>query len=124
MAQLGARFHGMEEVKGSNPFRSTKISQEPAFSAQLTTFIRGVAVQMRRTGGCSSPLANQLDSSPNCRASRFFAALSRSTVALVTKVVNAPQMEFRGAQEYRQANFIKHPQSRYTRYRTCIGAIR
>jgi hypothetical protein len=21
---LGARFHGMEEVKGSNPFRSTK----------------------------------------------------------------------------------------------------
>ncbi len=24
MAQLGARFHGMEEVKGSNPFRSTK----------------------------------------------------------------------------------------------------
>ncbi len=26
VAQLGARFHGMEEVKGSNPFRSTKIS--------------------------------------------------------------------------------------------------
>ena len=25
VAQLGARFHGMEEVKGSNPFRSTKI---------------------------------------------------------------------------------------------------
>ena len=25
MAQLGARFHGMEEVKGSNPFRSTKL---------------------------------------------------------------------------------------------------
>ena len=24
MAQLGARFHGMEEVNGSNPFRSTK----------------------------------------------------------------------------------------------------
>ncbi len=24
VAQLGARFHGMEEVKGSNPFRSTK----------------------------------------------------------------------------------------------------
>src|SRR5947209_1703925 len=23
VAQLGARFHGMEEVKGSNPFRST-----------------------------------------------------------------------------------------------------
>ena len=23
MAQLGARFHGMEEVNGSNPFRST-----------------------------------------------------------------------------------------------------
>ena len=27
MAQLGARFHGMEEVKGSNPFRSTKQTQ-------------------------------------------------------------------------------------------------
>jgi hypothetical protein len=26
VAQLGARFHGMEEVKGSNPFRSTKIN--------------------------------------------------------------------------------------------------
>ena len=25
MAQLGARLHGMEEVKGSNPFRSTKL---------------------------------------------------------------------------------------------------
>jgi hypothetical protein len=24
VAQLGARFHGMEEVKGSNPFRSTR----------------------------------------------------------------------------------------------------
>jgi hypothetical protein len=24
VAQLGARFHGMEEVNGSNPFRSTK----------------------------------------------------------------------------------------------------
>jgi hypothetical protein len=27
VAQLGARFHGMEEVKGSNPFRSTKSLQ-------------------------------------------------------------------------------------------------
>src|SRR5580704_1651367 len=27
VAQLGARFHGMEEVKGSNPFRSTKSFQ-------------------------------------------------------------------------------------------------
>src|SRR5580698_1713607 len=27
VAQLGARFHGMEEVKGSNPFRSTKAFQ-------------------------------------------------------------------------------------------------
>jgi hypothetical protein len=26
VAQLGARFHGMEEVVGSNPTRSTKIS--------------------------------------------------------------------------------------------------
>lgn len=28
MAQLGARFHGMEEVKGSNPFRSTKLLKD------------------------------------------------------------------------------------------------
>ena len=27
MAQLGARFHGMEEVDGSNPSRSTKTFQ-------------------------------------------------------------------------------------------------
>ena len=27
VAQLGARFHGMEAVKGSNPFRSTKTFQ-------------------------------------------------------------------------------------------------
>ena len=27
MAQLGARFHGMEEVEGSNPSRSTNISK-------------------------------------------------------------------------------------------------
>ena len=27
MAQLGARFHGMEEVVGSNPTRSTKTFQ-------------------------------------------------------------------------------------------------
>ena len=28
VAQLGARFHGMEEVKGSNPFRSTKTNPD------------------------------------------------------------------------------------------------
>ena len=28
VAQLGARFHGMEEVDGSNPSRSTKLIQE------------------------------------------------------------------------------------------------
>jgi hypothetical protein len=30
VAQLGARFHGMEEVKGSNPFRSTKTKPNKA----------------------------------------------------------------------------------------------
>jgi hypothetical protein len=30
VAQLGARFHGMEEVKGSNPFRSTKLLKDLA----------------------------------------------------------------------------------------------
>ena len=29
VAQLGARFHGMEEVDGSNPSRSTKTSHRP-----------------------------------------------------------------------------------------------
>src|SRR4051812_42789362 len=31
VAQLGARFHGMEEVDGSNPSRSTKFIQESEF---------------------------------------------------------------------------------------------
>jgi hypothetical protein len=33
VAQLGARFHGMEEVKGSNPFRSTKNFTIPSRSS-------------------------------------------------------------------------------------------
>jgi hypothetical protein len=35
VAQLGARFHGMEEVVGSIPTRSTKISLTPSPSACL-----------------------------------------------------------------------------------------
>ena len=38
MAQLGARFHGMEEVIGSNPIRSTK------FLKDLTPLVAFVAV--------------------------------------------------------------------------------
>ena len=52
MAQLGARFHGMEEVKGSNPFRSTKIFQaltapRPSITPSLeskTSFSHGQAL--------------------------------------------------------------------------------
>ena len=32
VAQLGARFHGMEEVDGSNPSRSTKFLKTRHFS--------------------------------------------------------------------------------------------
>ena len=36
MAQLGARFHGMEEVDGSNPSRSTKLfKQLPLYPLQI-----------------------------------------------------------------------------------------
>ena len=35
MAQLGARFHGMEEVDGSNPSRSTK-SQTKADTSDVS----------------------------------------------------------------------------------------
>ena len=36
MAQLGARFHGMEEVDGSNPSRSTKLFKYlPLYSLQI-----------------------------------------------------------------------------------------
>jgi hypothetical protein len=33
---LGARFHGMEEVDGSNPSRSTKTPQIPARKSNAT----------------------------------------------------------------------------------------
>ena len=36
VAQLGARFHGMEEVKGSNPFRSTKTFQTVTVDSPLS----------------------------------------------------------------------------------------
>jgi hypothetical protein len=37
VAQLGARFHGMEEVIGSNPIRSTKMN---FFQMALATIVR------------------------------------------------------------------------------------
>ena len=41
VAQLGARFHGMEEVVGSIPTRSTNISQQlrQGERSQTTTFV-------------------------------------------------------------------------------------
>ncbi len=46
VAQLGARFHGMEEVKGSNPFRSTKnkVFMSPE-SRQIVSNLTDVLVQ-------------------------------------------------------------------------------
>jgi hypothetical protein len=38
VAQLGARFHGMEEVKGSNPFRSTKEFKYLPFPARKRNY--------------------------------------------------------------------------------------
>ena len=37
VAQLGARFHGMEEVIGSNPIRSTKLFKRLRASARQTS---------------------------------------------------------------------------------------
>lgn len=41
VAQLGARFHGMEEVEGSNPSRSTK----PFWSASPESIVCGFYAQ-------------------------------------------------------------------------------
>src|SRR5580698_6695683 len=42
VAQLGARFHGMEEVDGSNPSRSTKIVNRLAALAPTLTAAVGI----------------------------------------------------------------------------------
>ena len=39
VAQLGARFHGMEEVKGSNPFRSTNLTPARRLSAETSLLV-------------------------------------------------------------------------------------
>ena len=39
MAQLGARFHGMEEVTGSIPVRSTKIPSNSVFFGPALLFL-------------------------------------------------------------------------------------
>ena len=48
MAQLGARFHGMEEVDGSNPSRSTKFLKHLAPFPSKNPF---VGVQMESKYG-------------------------------------------------------------------------
>jgi hypothetical protein len=60
VAQLGARFHGMEEVVGSIPTRSTKISQQ----------LREVARWMARR------------LCPGCVITRCFGALFSSATVL------------------------------------------
>ena len=45
MAQLVARFHGMEEVRGSNPLSSTKsVMLEPPAVGRRFLVLSGVAV--------------------------------------------------------------------------------
>jgi putative endonuclease len=51
VAQLGARFHGMEEVVGSNPTRSTKLRSMPSVyileSATTGKFYIGCAAEVQ-----------------------------------------------------------------------------
>src|ERR1700683_5168477 len=48
VAQLGARFHGMEEVDGSNPSRSTKFLKHLAPSAGQNV-VAGVQMESSRS---------------------------------------------------------------------------
>ena len=47
MAQLGARFHGMEEVDGSNPSRSTKTFHTLSASLSPTNLAPGVQLESK-----------------------------------------------------------------------------
>ena len=50
MAQLGARFHGMEEVVGSNPTRSTNLK---SFAINVRTLQRSLTLWRMREGNSS-----------------------------------------------------------------------
>ena len=47
VAQLGARFHGMEEVDGSNPSRSTKTFQTLSVPSPLSSPFAGVQLESK-----------------------------------------------------------------------------
>ena len=49
VAQLGARFHGMEEVIGSNPIRSTKSFQTLSAPTPLSSPSTGVQLESPNT---------------------------------------------------------------------------
>jgi hypothetical protein len=55
MAQLVARFHGMEEVRGSNPLSSTQAVTDQVAAFVVPTWrrcasgVRGLAARVRRT---------------------------------------------------------------------------
>jgi hypothetical protein len=49
VAQLGARFHGMEEVVGSIPTRSTKFPRQQPISELLSKKVRQKSVRFWRT---------------------------------------------------------------------------
>jgi hypothetical protein len=56
VAQLGARFHGMEEVIGSIPIRSTKSNQQLSEAAEKSALCfplgwrKRLGVEIRRSG--------------------------------------------------------------------------
>ena len=63
MAQLGARFHGMEEVIGSNPIRSTKTFHTLTVRLAPRHLVTGVLME------------SSMDAEHIYRAGRSFAAL-------------------------------------------------
>ena len=48
VAQLGARFHGMEEVIGSIPIRSTKITSEESKSYSRQSLLGDTKIRTRK----------------------------------------------------------------------------
>ena len=56
MAQLGARFHGMEEVIGSIPIRSTKIFQQLSRHCSFPPLPFQPKIQPKPLGNCSCKL--------------------------------------------------------------------
>ena len=61
MAQLGARFHGMEEVDGSNPSRSTKIPQTVTVLRPAKNVATGVQLESKPPISRMGSLGHRVD---------------------------------------------------------------